>query len=421
MRIKCPNIKGVGVVLLFVYSVIVITPYLNRNLPPVLNGILFVIASGWICFISTSFPSVEKIPTLYFWIIIHVLQSVIYYVVDLSTCSFAKLLAEIMCFLSIITFCQFSRISIDQKIGFYILSIFVIVINVVDNIRLNLIYPNASEGLNFAYGEAYLEMNIGDSAFCGFVSLVATLCFLAAILEKKNIYLFIVIVCAIYLYITSRMLALITFVVGIVMVLLVLATWNKRPYKRMAQMAGVVCIIAVFSMFLPNVLYKMSEMVSSQRLAPRLREFASILRFSNIGTNGYSSLGSGRIELYIMSIKTWLANPANFLFGIGVHPSEVPLLNSVGIGAHSSFFDFLAEYGIIGLMSLFYILKLSYATIYKRIRNPKLRVLSKGLYVLFIMTALVNNVFSITFFIMIYAIIPSYLEINDYKIVKEGL
>ena len=56
---------------------------------------------------------------------------------------------------------------------------------------------------------------------------------------------------------------------------------------------------------------------------------------------------TGRTDLYMLSLQTWLKNPINFFFGIGDH-FVVTDVAATGIGQHADFLDTLGRFGLIG-------------------------------------------------------------------------
>ena len=151
------------------------------------------------------------------------------------------------------------------------------------------------------------------------------------------------------------------------------------------------------------------------RLSDRLEEMAGMLRFEARNNSGEVTTGSVRLRLYLMSIQTGLASVRNFLFGIGEHISNVDVLNSLGIGAHSSILDRFAEYGIIGMICIYKIFSITFKKCYNREKGMREAAFRKCIFVLFIINAFINNVFTITVLLVIFTLIP-----NEEAVEKSG-
>ena len=61
----------------------------------------------------------------------------------------------------------FSLKTYPKKIQKYFLAFIwiIVTINIIDNIRLNILYPQASSQIYQSWGSMYLEMNVGDTGF----------------------------------------------------------------------------------------------------------------------------------------------------------------------------------------------------------------------------------------------------------------
>ena len=91
------------------------------------------------------------------------------------------------------------------------------------------------------------------------------------------------------------------------------------------------------------------DIIGSDRVSSRL------LGLSSQGNQtGDLESFDARIELWLVSIRTWLSSPLSFLFGIGDRLLiEGKSAAVTGIGRHSDVFDTLARYGIIGGILVF--------------------------------------------------------------------
>lgn len=107
--------------------------------------------------------------------------------------------------------------------------------------------------------------------------------------------------------------------------------------------------VTVFSEFFSIFLNNLADKVNSENIAYRLRALAG-------GRTGIENSEDNRIGLYENSFKTFLNNP---LIGTCLNGGG-------GIGGHSFILDFMAQYGIVGLI----VMVLMYITIYKYFFAP---------------------------------------------------
>lgn len=119
--------------------------------------------------------------------------------------------------------------------------------------------------------------------------------------------------------------------------------------KRLARwLIGAGIIVILFYTVFSNILLKLSEVISNEDIAYRLKALAG-------GKTGIENSEDNRLELYRMSLNTFLQSPI------------LGALTSGGInGGHSFILDFLAQFGLIGLIILFAM----YRTIYKNFFAP---------------------------------------------------
>lgn len=411
------------IIVTLIYILFNLTPYLTNTQSPMAFTILFILVFTVTVLSAPSWLSTH-VPIFFLCVVIWLLQMLMYRLGGISSCSYNKIFSHFMTWIFMYILYLQSRLSIEAKkciVDGFMLIFFV---NLIDNIRLNIIYPNASEGLNFAWGQIYHTMNVGGSVYCTFASLMGVFCFARFRIEEKKcsrvFWLLYFFLCLIYVYVTARAISLITIVIGTIWIL-VASSMNSMGHKNKILVwiiLTTVCVIILFAV-LPYGLERMAQEIDNSRLSARLLELSAMLRFNNERITSIDSSGVGRIELYIMSLKTFLSSPRSFFFGIGEHPSVVPLLNSMGIGAHSAIFDVFPEYGVIGAMCLFGILKGGYDHFYVYSGNRDKRAnnsIAKILFFLFIVNACLNNIFSEYFLIFAYFIIPLSFLNNNQKV-----
>lgn len=393
------------------------TPYITYNLPNLFMGLIYLITILITFFYFSYKDMLVKIPALYFWIFSWLLQMIIYKVIGISTCSNNKILFNILLYLFIPVLCKCISLSDNSKYWIINCLILIFLINLIDNIRLNIMYPGASEAINFPWGTQYYEMNVGGSTFSSLASLMALFCILKFLTSKKKKFFWILyyVLCFIYIYITARAISVLTLIIGSVALFLIASAWKINKNSRKIIYCIIVILGILFAIFVaPTVLNYLAEILNSERLSPRLLELADLLRFQNSHISSNQSSGMARLQLYMMSIKTFFATPYNFFFGVGEHPLVVSSLNDIGIGAHSIILDSIAEYGIWGLLCIYNIIVKSYKKFFKGEKNKYIYELKRCVFFVYIINSFINNTFSISFFVIIFFIIAqSKLQENN--------
>lgn len=102
--------------------------------------------------------------------------------------------------------------------------------------------------------------------------------------------------------------------------------------------------ILLFSELFADFLRWLADVVGSDSISIRLEALAG-------GRTGIENSEDNRIELYEASLKTFFQNP---LFGSFLNEG------SKGIGGHSFILDFMAQFGIVGALVLFFMYKVMY-------------------------------------------------------------
>lgn len=186
--------------------------------------------------------------------------------------------------------------------------------------------------------------NIGGYTFVYFIVLLHPLLILAYKRGKIKLWLALlgsvaVLALAIYSeYTTALLLVLIT----------LLLYFFKKDFKaKQLMFFAIITMLAIllFSELFSDFLMWLADVVGGENIAMRLEALAG-------GRTGLENSEDNRLELYENSFKTFLRNP---LFGSFLNGGS-------GIGGHSFILDFMAQFGLVGAIVLFFM----YRTIYKR-------------------------------------------------------
>jgi hypothetical protein len=417
VKSKLLNSEKVLFLFLMIYEVIFFTPILDRNIGNAIKIAVFLLlfASFFSC-CKARFASALKISVLSVWIFIWFFLGIIYKFIGVSSCSWGKVFFDIFYwFLIILAINAIRTCSLKVKKMTLVASIAVVWINIVDNIRLLIRYPGASELMNFSWGTQYLPMNIGNSQFSMLAVLLALFVLMLFLTRKKYkvITLVIYITCIVYIMMAQRAISVLSVVIGTILLLLerVIRKYNSKARIILYLLIMVVCLIIL--QFLPSILFNIASSMTSARLSERIIEVASFIGFGSvINTTGVSS-GASRIDLYMMSVNTFFSGIRNFLLGIGEFPADVPIANANGIGAHSELLDALAEYGLLAVICLARILSLAYKELYKKIDAGQVKNrLAAIIFGIFIFNSFINNTFTVPCFIIVFLLVPLYLDIS---------
>ena len=124
----------------------------------------------------------------------------------------------------------------------------------------------------------------------------------------------------------------------------------KRPIKAVVAIA---ISFGVLLTFIDPLIHLLVNLIDNSRVGSRL------LIFTEEGdTYGNANSINSRMDLWLVSLRTWTNSIPSFIFGIGDHVrNDTISTEASGIGNHSDFFDILAKYGIIGGVILYNILK----------------------------------------------------------------
>lgn len=105
-----------------------------------------------------------------------------------------------------------------------------------------------------------------------------------------------------------------------------------------------------------------------------------------------------RFNFIKQDLKLWISSIKNFLYGNGYHTysgtSMIDAIKKTGDGGHSTFFDYITRYGVIGLYIEGSILK-RIITYRRRLKNKILCRLFIILVIIFIINIILNNILAI--------------------------
>lgn len=347
--------------LLVILTIIVSVCHLT---PLIYDGYKILTIASWILFIlyymaSNKYGASKYAKGLLTVGILFIIQGVIYSIFGISS---GKIMRDMI--YSLFIFPIMCLVLIDAKITynnarllFHVIA-FVAAANIVDNIRLSYIYPYIcmmSEELLEQYG--LTGLNVGGSPFismAGFYLIIVMMAFLKSTNKIEKILFGIYSVIAFWFIVFCSFKAS-SVIYAMISVMALLVLNKSRNPKGALVKIGIAFL--VLSLFITPLIHFLVDTIGDSRIGSRLLVFADD---SEIDSNSNSV--ESRMELWMVSIKTWLSGPSNFIFGIGDHKTAdiVGATTATGIGNHSDFFDVLARYGLIGGFFMYLIIKKLY-------------------------------------------------------------
>ncbi len=328
--------------------VIFLTPVLNRNLPRSLQISLFVLYFISVFFEKGSLDWFRQNVVVILWIVLWQGLELFYWIAGYSTALSGNYMMSLFSYgIIIVGLFSYSKFSSFPKKSIIFVIIGCIIYNIYDNILINALYGGASNDIYKEWGSDYLETNVAETGFYGAVMLFIG-CLSIALFKTKRIVLKVLFALVILLslgfafLVTPRGIAC-TFII-IEISFIMLRTGFVKKHKLL--LFGVLAL-AVFFILKTTVIDIDDSHGGIGRLAER---GSSILDFINRGDIDDDSSFGARLNLYNMSIETWLSNPISFLFGIGYHLGDYGF--ALGLGQHSRYADVLANYGIFGFTIL---------------------------------------------------------------------
>ncbi len=282
----------------------------------------------------------------------------VYRLLDVSTASWGRYLTYLFFYLLFVILLPLGKISQKQaKYIWWTLSI-VFALNILDNIRLSILYPDINIARKYLDKDFLSSINAGTGSFYTFCLFFFCVCFFVFLNCKKKKVKYFMLGSAL---LTSVYIIAFCFKASVV-VYFIFALFFLIYAKRTTKISSFIMIVIAtggLALFLigiyeDEIIKYIISISPSERLSMRLVTLIDIN-----SDEAHEATITGRTNLYLLSVKTWLSSPDNFIFGIGDHWSEFdPELT--GIGQHSDFLDILGQYGIIGGMLIFVILKQSF-------------------------------------------------------------
>lgn len=409
-------IKTILHLLTVIIIVWTLTPYLNRNIHITYVIPLLFLWVTLVLMLTVNLKRNLKIRKSIFYSVGWLLLIIGYRVIGFSNAALGNYFNEILFFMFLwIGIFYTNHMSNRYRKQLFNFAIIVAIINVVHNIYLLALFPNASVELNFS--EIYNATNVGGTVFSIFTLLFFCLVINISINSKniieRYIYILLGFICIIYIIQSSRATVLFFLMMTIFLFIYSKIISDKKYIENVIY--SVLLFIVIF-LLIVNINYLLTiliNIIDNDRLEIRLE--AIVNSFSGAFSENDIAL-SGRIELYKLSIFTFLGSINNFIFGVGYHTTTDWSIESImltGVGNHSEFFDLAARYGVIGIVLIYNIFNHFMKNLKKEDGNSfKDRIV----FFIFMFYSFVNNTFDPSIGVIIFLMYPIYLKNRDVNI-----
>ncbi len=347
-------------VLFILATAFIFTPILKAGLPVL--GLGFCLLALALSQIGNKYYKANKLLVL--TLCTYLSLCLIYWALGISSIAPGALALHLFFFICILLLVMLPRRVVQSGTWVFLAIVFIIVFNVVDNIRLCIQHPELYVLVNRDMDPTGATLNIGSSKFYNAICFFNMVCFFGFLnsreMKVRIIFLLSVLLSCVFLFAFCLKASVIIFTV-FSMVLIFFAKRTKDPRRFLLRILFPVLIAyAVVSIFSDEIIGLLSSLFSSPRLVARLSLL--IDPDSAEAARGAGTL-TARENLWLMSIETWVDNIGSFVFGIGDHRANWSAGQSAadtGIGQHSDFLDSFARYGIIGVSLLISILIMSF-------------------------------------------------------------
>lgn len=290
---------------------------------------------------------------LVFGALSYITLSLFYKIVGYSSAEWGNYMNQLLFFVPILLMLLMQdRLNVRQKRLLCLIMLLVMFVNIADNIRLSILYPELnSVGRLYQDADFLSSINVGGTTFYTFTLFVFNICFFIYLncKEKKIRYIVLVIaiVSSIYILVFSlRGSIVVYFLLSIILQYFAFKTRNTTLFLFILIFAGIITFITVV-LFQDVIIDFIISISPNERLTTRL---VTLVDVENEEANLYTI--TGRTNLYLLSVHTWLSDITNFFFGIGDHRAAQGAITT-GIGQHADLLDTLARYGLLGLVLIF--------------------------------------------------------------------
>lgn len=333
---------------------------------------------------------------LMIYTLLYICLCVFYKVIGISGIFPGRLLFHLFFFVCILVMLlQPAIISTRQNLVlFYVLTI-ILILNIIENIRLCIVYPEVYLLVNRARDSDVEGINIGGAHFYDQVLFLYSICLFGFFNCKEKILKCFMSLCIIISLVFIFGFCLKASVLVLAAVYTYLLYFSRKakslPHFIFKSVIPAMVLFLIVSSFSDYILEQLSNLFSDSRIVSRI---AVLVDSDSIEATSGNNTMDARENLWMLSINTWTENIQNFIFGIGDHRVDwdTQTARSVGIGQHSDFFDSFARYGLVGMVLLFSIHTLSFKFLMSNF-SKKYRIQLFAIFLLFIMQCVTKTAF----------------------------
>ena len=399
------------------YLVYLISAFFIIGCTPLLTNVYLYIAL-WIFFLPYMMfhlPAwINKHHALIGALLFFILQILLYRIIGLSSASWGRYPGHLLSFVPFFLLLQVHQgVSNKLKKRLFWIIVALMLFNIGDSIRLSILYPFLNIDSVRFYKDFVATINLGGSNFFNCTLVFACGCFVVFLNTKRLLLRFVMLSCVLFsgfylIFFTSK--ASIVVYLFLSILLITYAKFAKKQvYFFIVLFLTLFIIFFVVDVYENEIIQFIIYLSPSPRLSSRL-----VALIDSDSEHASTSSIFARENYWMLSIRTWLSNTSNFLFGIGDH-FTIDNPEKTGIGQHSDFFDTLARYGLIGTAFLFVALKNSFKYILS-LFDKKLRLQIISILFIYLMCGFTKKVFIVEMSTMMFL----YLPLLSYIIEKEN-
>lgn len=343
-------------VLLLLIALVYCTPYLCRG---IFIAPVIVIVWGFILS-NISYLSQRPFSKLLFGVCLFIIIILGYRFVGFSDAAWGNYMNQLAFYSCILLMPLFYKGIRFSKLSLWLIWT-IIAINVLSNIWLSILYPSINYARLYVDEDFLQNINAGGPSFYMMVLFVFNICYFIFLNCKRKLLRIIMLISCILsaIYILGfcyKGITVLCFFMSVIMIFY--ARHSKNTSKFIAlTLSGIILAFLIVSRFSDEIVALIKALSPHERLTARL---VGLVDNSDIDAGTHSA--ESRIDLYLLSIKTWLSDLTNFIYGIGDHRVKFGAAES-GISQHSDLFDILPIYGSMGLVFIWIILKNAFKVI----------------------------------------------------------
>ena len=399
------------------YLVYLISAFFIIGCTPLLTNVYLYIVL-WIFFLPyllLHLPAwINKHYALIGALLLFIIQILLYRIIGVSSASWGRYPGHLISFVPLFLMLQvYQGVSNKLKKRLFWIIVALMLFNIGDSIRLSILYPFLNIDSVRFYKDFVATINLGGSNFFNCTLVFSCGCFVVFLNTKRILLRFVMLSCVLLsgfylIFFTSKASIVVYFILSILLI-----TYAKFAKKQInffiVLFLSLFIIFYIVEVYEEDIIRMIIELSPSSRLSSRL-----IALIDSDSEHASTSSIFARENYWMLSIRTWLSNTSNFLFGIGDHYT-IDNPEKTGIGQHSDFFDTLARYGLIGSAFLFVALKNSFKYILS-LFDKKLRLQIISILFIYLMCGFTKKVFIVEMSTMMFL----YLPLLSYIIEKEN-